>query len=147
MTQYGEFAEFDVEKLMENAQRQLARVEELQQRTGELIGRAEDKDGMVKVEYTGQGLHELELNPRVMRMASTDLAELIKTVVQDAAADLTNQTSALMDEMFGAEDNPMKLLNDPEAALAQVKQAEAAYDRTYDEVMADLDRIRRRLEL
>ncbi|MFC4529512.1 YbaB/EbfC family nucleoid-associated protein [Sphaerisporangium dianthi] len=145
MTEFGDFAGFDIDKLMSGAQRQLAQVEELQRRTAELVGRAADKNGYVTVEYTGQGLHELELNPRAMRLPSSDLAALIKTVVREAGLDLERQTNELMEELFG-EDNPMKLLQDPEAALAQVKQAEAAYDRTFEEVMSDLDEIRRRLQ-
>ncbi|MET8138839.1 YbaB/EbfC family nucleoid-associated protein [Sphaerisporangium sp. NPDC005288] len=146
MTEFGDFASIDIDKLLTGAQRQLAQVEELQRRTAELVGRATDKDGHVTVEYTGQGLQELELNPRAMRLPSADLAALIKTVVHDAGRDLERQTNELMEELFGAEDNPMRLLRDPEAALAQVKQAEAAYDRTFEEVMADLDQIRRRLQ-
>ncbi|WP_248961033.1 YbaB/EbfC family nucleoid-associated protein [Sphaerisporangium perillae] len=146
MTEFGDFGNIDIDKLLSGAQQQLAQVEELQRRTAELVGRAQDKDGLVTVEYTGQGLHELQLNPRAMRLASVDLAALIKTTVQEAVGDLARQTNELMEEMFGVEDNPMKLLSDPEAALAQVKQAEAAYNHTFEEVMSDLDQIRRRLQ-
>ncbi|MEV7968404.1 YbaB/EbfC family nucleoid-associated protein [Sphaerisporangium sp. NPDC088356] len=145
MTEFGDFASIDVDKLLGSAQKQLAQVEELQRRTAELVGRALDKDGLVTVGYTAQGLHELELNPRAMRLASADLADMIKSVAREAAADLERQTHELMEEMFGA-DNPMNLLKDPDAALAQVKEAEAAYDRTFEEVMSDLEQIRRRLQ-
>ncbi|MDH2425083.1 YbaB/EbfC family nucleoid-associated protein [Sphaerisporangium sp. TRM90804] len=147
MTEFGDFANIDVDKLLTGAQQQFARMEELQSRMGELVGRAQDKDRLVTVEYAGDGLRELEINPRAMRMASADLADLIKTVTQDATRDLQGKTNELMEEIFGKDDNPMKLLNDPEAAMAGAREAEATYNRVLDDVMGELDRIRRRLDL
>ncbi|MEU9887530.1 YbaB/EbfC family nucleoid-associated protein [Sphaerisporangium sp. NPDC051017] len=147
MTEFGDFANIDVEKLLSGAQQQFARMEELQRRLPELVGRAQDKDRLVTVEYGADGLRELELNPRAMRLASTDLAELIKTVTRQAAQDLSARTNEVMEEVFGAEDNPMRLLNDPEAALAGAKEAEATYNRVFDDVMGELNRVRRRLDL
>jgi DNA-binding protein YbaB len=147
VTEFGDFANIDLDKLLNGAQQQFARMEELQRRMGELVGRAEDKDRLVTVEYAGQGLRELELNPRAMRMASADLADLIKTVTQEAARDLQARTDELMEEVFGKEDNPMRLINDPEAAMATAKEAEATYNRVFEDVMGELDRVRRRLDL
>ncbi|RCG32635.1 YbaB/EbfC family DNA-binding protein [Sphaerisporangium album] len=147
MTEFGDFANIDVEKLLSGAQQQFARMAELQRRLPELVGRAQDKDRLVTVEYGAEGLRELELNPRAMRLASTDLAELIKTVTRLAAQDLGVRTNEVMEEVFGAEENPMRLLNDPDAALAGAKEAEAAYNRVFDDVMGELNRVRRRLDL
>jgi DNA-binding protein YbaB len=141
---FDDFANFDVEKFLKTTEEQAKQLEELQQRAAELIGRAEDKDKLVMVEYSQRGLHELQLNPRAMRLASADLADLIKTVTREAAHDLESKTNELLEDVFG-ENNPMKMLGDPEKALAQVREAEAAYDRTFDEVMAKFDQIRRQL--
>ncbi|GGL14915.1 hypothetical protein Sme01_16220 [Sphaerisporangium melleum] len=146
MTDFGDFAGLDIDALLNGAQGQLAKVEELQRRVAELVGLATDKDGLVTVEYTTEGLRELELNPRAMRLPSADLAALIKTVIHEAGRDLERRTNELTEEMFGAENDPLNVLRDPEAALAQIKQAEAVYNRTFEEVMSDLDAIRRRLE-
>ncbi|GII86556.1 hypothetical protein Ssi03_45460 [Sphaerisporangium siamense] len=147
MTEFGDFAGIDLEKLLNQAQEQFARVEGLQRRLAELVGRAQDKDHLVTVEYGAEGLRELELNPRAMRLASNDLAALIKTVSGDAARDLREKTDEAMAEVFGAEDDPMRLLEDPEAAIARAKEAEDAYNRVFDDVMSELDRVRRRLDL
>ncbi|GII60386.1 hypothetical protein Skr01_04710 [Sphaerisporangium krabiense] len=147
MTEFGDFAGIDLEKLLNQAQERFAHMEGLQRRLAELVGRAQDKDHLVTVEYGAEGLRELELNPRAMRLASTDLAALIKTVSADAARDLREQTNEAMAEVFGAEDNPMRLLEDPEAAIARAKEAEAAYNRVFEDVMSELDRVRRRLDL
>ncbi|MFC6087175.1 YbaB/EbfC family nucleoid-associated protein [Sphaerisporangium aureirubrum] len=144
---FGDFANIDVEKLLRGTQEQFARLEELQRRTGTLTGSASDGNRLVTAEYTQAGLYDLRLDPRAMRLPSGELAELIKQVIAAAAEDLREKAVALMTEVFGDQDNPMKLLEDPQAALAKVKEAEAVYDRTFDEVMAHLDTIRRRLDL
>ena len=68
-------------------------------------------------------------------------------VVRDAAQDLQEQVGTLMGEAFGEEDNPMRYADNPDAALQQVREMEAAYDRTFEDVMGELDRISRRLDL
>lgn len=147
MTGFGDFANIDIDKLLNGADTQFARMEELQKSMADLVGRAEDEDGLVKVEYSSEGLSELELHPKAMRLSAGELAEKIKTVVHDATQDLQAQINKAMGEVFGEEDNPMKYINDPDAALDQIKDAEAAYNRTFEDVMGELDRIRRSLDL
>ncbi|WP_214414282.1 YbaB/EbfC family nucleoid-associated protein [Sphaerisporangium fuscum] len=144
--EFDDFANINLEKLLGETQEQFAKLEELQQRTNDAVGRAQDKNGLVTVEYGQDGLRELELNPRAMRLASADLAELIKTTIGEAAQDLNAQTNELFEEVFGAEGNPMRLMKDPEGAMAKVKEAEAAYNRTVENVMGEFEQIRRRLQ-
>jgi DNA-binding protein YbaB len=47
-------------------------------------GRGEAADGLVRASATGQRLSSLELDPRVMRMASAELAEHVLTAVNAA---------------------------------------------------------------
>ncbi|MFG1754407.1 YbaB/EbfC family nucleoid-associated protein [Streptosporangium sandarakinum] len=122
-------------------------MEELQKSLATLVGRAQDDDGLVIVEYAAEGLRELQLHPKAMRLSSGELAERIKEVLHAATQDLQDQVNAAMAEAFGEEDNPMRLVQDPDAALQQLKSAEAAYNRTFEDVMGELDRIRRRLDL
>ncbi|WP_271221872.1 YbaB/EbfC family nucleoid-associated protein [Streptosporangium carneum] len=122
-------------------------MEELQKDLSTLVGRAQDEDGLVAVEYAAEGLRELDLHPKAMRLSSGELAERIKLVVHQAAEDLREQVEAAMGRAFGEENNPMKLLGDPEAVLGRVREAEVTYNRTFEDVMGELDRIRRRLEL
>ncbi|NUW40957.1 YbaB/EbfC family nucleoid-associated protein [Nonomuraea rhodomycinica] len=147
MQEFGDFANIDIDKLLKGADEQFARIEELQKSMSTVVGRAQDDDGLVTVEYGSEGLRELQLHPKAMRLSSGELADLIKVVFRDAAADLQNQVSGAMSEAFGEDDNPMKYVNNPDEALNKIKEAEAAYNRTFEDVMGELDRIRRRLDL
>jgi DNA-binding protein YbaB len=147
VTGFGNFENIDVDKVLRGAGEHFARMEEVQKGMAALVGRARDEDGLVTVEYTSGGLSELDLNPKAMRLSSGELAEKIKVVVRDAAQDLQEQVGTLMGEAFGEEDNPMRYADNPDAALQQVREMEAAYDRTFEDVMGELDRISRRLDL
>ncbi|TYB64393.1 YbaB/EbfC family DNA-binding protein [Nonomuraea sp. PA05] len=147
MQGFGDFANIDIDKLIKKADEHFARMEEFQKVMDSYVGRAQDEDGLVVVEYGQEGLRELYLHPKAPRLPSGDLADLIKAAVQEAAADLQRQINEGMTAAFGEADNPMRYINDPEAATKQLKEAEAAYNRTFDDVMGELDRIRRRLEL
>ncbi|MGN9836759.1 YbaB/EbfC family DNA-binding protein [Nonomuraea sp. H19] len=140
--QYGAM---DLGKILKNADAQMARVAELQTDLTELVGRAEDEDGFVVAEFGSAGLNELILHPKAMRLTSGELAARIKVVIEEATADLRRQLSEKMEEAFG-EDNPMRFGHDPDGAMEQVHQAKAAYDRTFEDLMGDLDRIRQRME-
>lgn len=140
-----EFGALDFDKILKNADQQMSRVAEMHTFVSQLVGRAEDEDGLVTAEFAGGGLKELILHPKAMRLTSGELAERIKDTVAEAAADLRRQMNEGMEEAFG-EDNPMRLGNDPEGAMQQVRQAEAAYNRTFEDLMGQLDRIRNRME-
>ncbi|AQZ66691.1 unnamed protein product [[Actinomadura] parvosata subsp. kistnae] len=140
-----EFGALDFDKILRNAEQQMARVAELRSSMVELTGRAQDEDGLVTAEFGGGGLKDLVLHPKAMRLTSGELAERIKAVIEEAAADLQRQLSEMMEEAFG-EENPLRFGRDPEGALEQVRQAQAAYDRTHEDLMGQLDRIRQRME-
>ncbi|MEQ4715241.1 YbaB/EbfC family nucleoid-associated protein [Nonomuraea sp. B19D2] len=146
-SEFGDFANIDIEKLLAGADQQFAKMEELQKVMADMVGTAADEREFVKVDYASEGIRELTIHPKAMRLSSGELSDIIKQVVADAAEDLQRQANEAMAEVFGEEDNPMKLINDPDAAMQQIKSAEAAYNRTFDDVMGELDRIRRRLDL
>ena len=86
------FASFDPERFMDRADAWLAEDTRLQESLLSLVGRARDEDGLVTVEYGGGGLRELELHPKAMRLSSGELAERIKAVMDEAAADSLGAT-------------------------------------------------------
>jgi DNA-binding protein YbaB len=147
MQEFGDFANIDIDKLLKGADEQFARIEELQKNMSDIVGRSQDDDGLVTVAYGSEGLRDLQLHPKAMRLSSGELAELIKEQLQKATSDLQQQVTQAMGEAFGEEDNPMKYVDDPEAALSKIKEAESVYNRTFEDVMGELDRIRRRLDL
>lgn len=147
VAELGDFANVDIHKVLRDTEAHFARFEEVRKSLTTVVGRARDEDGLVTVEYSGDGLRELELNPKAMRLSSGELAEKIKEVIRDAARDLQERVGQVMEEAFGEEANPMRYVNDPDAALSQVREAEAAYNRTFEDAMGELDRIARRLDL
>ncbi|MGW3342915.1 YbaB/EbfC family nucleoid-associated protein [Nonomuraea rubra] len=147
MTDFGDFANIDVERLLRGVDEQLAKSDELQRRMPLLVGRGEDADGMVAVEYAQEGIRTLDIHPKAMRLAAVELSEKIKEAVGAATADLQRATEELMAELFGTAATPSRLMNDPQALLKPIKQAEANYDRAFENVMGELDRIRRDLDL
>ncbi|SEU36847.1 hypothetical protein [Nonomuraea wenchangensis] len=144
MQEFGDFAKIDVDKLMKGIDDQLGRLGKFQESVGECVGRAEDENGFVKVEYGQDGVQLLELHPKAMRLSSGELAELIKATLAEATADFQRAFSDMMVDTLGQD---VDLSRNPEKLLEDVKQAEEIYDRAFTDVMGELDRIRRRLDL
>jgi DNA-binding protein YbaB len=140
-----EFGAMDLDRVLKNADAQMARIGDLRQVLTELVGRAADQDGLVQVEMGNAGLRSLQLHPKAMRRTSGELAELIQAVIAEAADDLRRKVTESMQELFGDE-NPMRFADDPDGPMAQVREAEAAYNRTFDDLMGQLDQIRNRME-
>ncbi|MFB4267867.1 YbaB/EbfC family nucleoid-associated protein [Nonomuraea sp. GTA35] len=148
MQEFGDFANIDIDKLLRDAGEQLVRMEQLQKDLDSYVGRGQDENGLVVVECSQLGVEELHLHPKAMRMASVELAGLIKAAVNEAARDLQKQIQEGLGAAFGdSENSPMKYVNDPDTALKQIKAAEAAYNRTHEDVMGELNRIRQQLQL
>ncbi|OPG02772.1 YbaB/EbfC family nucleoid-associated protein [Microbispora sp. GKU 823] len=143
----GGFEDFDMERFRERADARMAAVERLQKTLSSLVGRARDEDGMVSVEFSSQGLSELELHPKAMRLSSGELADRIKDTMRAASDDLYRQMNRAMAEVLGEDGDQTRFLDDPEAVLAQVREAESAFDRTAEDVLGELDRISRRLSM
>ncbi|MFG6193000.1 YbaB/EbfC family DNA-binding protein [Nonomuraea sp. JJY05] len=141
-----DFGALDINRILSNADQQMARAGELQRVLQDLTGQAQDEDGFVMAEFGSTGLKELVLHPKAMRLNSAELAERIKAVIAEANADLQRRISEEMGNVFGEENNPMRFAQDSEGGLELVRQAEAAYNRTYEDLMGELDRIRQRME-
>ncbi|QYC38716.1 hypothetical protein Nocox_05445 [Nonomuraea coxensis DSM 45129] len=144
MQEFGDFAKIDVDKLMKGIDNQLALLEKFQESVGDCVGRAEDENGFVTVEYGQDGVRVLELHPKAMRLSSGELAELIKATLAEATADFQRAFSEMMADVLGQD---VDLARSPEALLDDVRQAEELQERAFTDVMGELDRIRRRLEL
>jgi hypothetical protein len=141
-----DFGALDINRILSNADQQMARAGELQRVLQDLTGQAQDEDGFVMAEFGSTGLKELVLHPKAMRLNSAELAERIKAVIAEANADLQRRISEEMGNVFGEENNPMRFAQNPEGGLELVRQAETAYNRTYEDLMGELDRIRQRME-
>ncbi|MFI6918575.1 YbaB/EbfC family nucleoid-associated protein [Nonomuraea spiralis] len=147
VTDFGDFGNIDMDRLLHSVDEQLNKSDELQKGMTALVGRGEDEAHLVLVEYAQEGMRTLEIRPKAMRLSAAELSERIRAAFQEATADLQRQAEELMTELFGASGNPMRLMENPEQALRGVRQAEASYERAFEDVMGELDRIRRDLDL
>src|SRR5262249_28314500 len=81
-------------------------IKQAQEEMAGIVGRGEALDGLVSIEATtADGLRALVLNPRVMRLPSTELAEGILEAIRAANDDLrapmqnmVRRTGAIADE-------------------------------------------------
>ncbi|MEV0967298.1 hypothetical protein [Microtetraspora glauca] len=146
MTGFGDFANIDIEQFIQRGDREVAQMREFENALSSLVGRARDEDGLVSVEYTSVGLGELELHPKAMRLSSGELAEKIKATIKEAGEDLQRQVMEASEETFGKDGNPMKLLEDPGAISDGVAAMTQSYNRTFEDVMGELERIKRQLD-
>jgi DNA-binding protein YbaB len=148
MSEFGDLANLDLEKLIRISEQHSTKVKEMQERAAELTGRAESKDRRVKVACTvAGGVTDIEIDPRAMRMPAAEFAEILKTLIREANADLQRQLSELMAETYGEAANPMTLIENQEAVQEKIQAAAAAYDRTLDDAMSELDKIAKQLGL
>jgi hypothetical protein len=99
-------------------------------------GYGEAADGLVRVTVTGGRLSTVELNPRVMKLASQELAEAFVEAANAALADLASKRSTV--------DGPTV---DPAALEAQLAEAQERgmmrlrqFTQTIDEALSRLGR-------
>ena len=123
MTSFGEVSrQIDgAEKSMREAEARLSRMETIKQDLGGLVGHAEGAEGQIVVEWSGGGVSLLELNPRVMRMPSADLAEEIKKTIAAATVDLREKTRALLTES-GVVVGPPPTVDEVRQQMAQLRE-------------------------
>lgn len=148
MNEFGDLADLDMEKLIRISEQYTNRAEEMNERAAALTGEASSKDGRIKVSCSvSGGVTSLDLDPRALRMQAGELAETIRTLVNEANADLQRKLNELMTEAFGEEASPARLTASRDAMREQVEEAAAAYQRALGDAMGELDRMRKQLGL
>jgi DNA-binding protein YbaB len=148
MSEFGDLGNLDIERLIRISEEHSAKVKEMQERSADLTGQAESKDRRIKVTCTvAGGVTDIHIDPRAMRMPAEKFAETLKTLIHEANADLQRQLSELMAETYGEDANPMKFMQNQEAVQERIRAAGAAFDRTLDDAMGELDRIAKQLGL
>ncbi|MCW2947173.1 MAG: hypothetical protein JWR24_3890 [Actinoallomurus sp.] len=129
-----------IDETLRDAKNRLSRVNELQETLSSLVGTAKSKDGRVRAESdNASGLRKLTIDPRAMRMASEELAEMIVRVVADATADLRRKSQEEVQGVMGGGKF------DPKASREQVKEALASFERTAVDARSEMERVQRRL--
>ncbi|RJL30026.1 YbaB/EbfC family nucleoid-associated protein [Bailinhaonella thermotolerans] len=140
------FENIDVDALVNRIPQHMAALQDATERMAKVTGSAEDERRLVYAEYSAEGLRELEIRPKALRLPAEDLSQLVKQVLHEALADFQRNTAEVMNDVFGGSSGPGELLRDPEAAMERLREAEATYDRAFEDVMGEFTRIRRELE-
>ena len=116
------------EEIVRAQQERMAKAQELQRATAEITGVAASEDERIKVTFSeSDGLRDLVLDPRVLRLPSEDLAHEIIRIVNQARDDARKQLQQLVAD--SAQDG----LPDPESVLEKMPEIE----RSVDELMRD----------
>ncbi|GLY74748.1 YbaB/EbfC family nucleoid-associated protein [Actinoallomurus iriomotensis] len=148
MSEFGDLANMDIDRLLRISEEYSAKVQEMQERSADLKGHAESKDRRIKVTCTVDGgITDIDIDPRAMRMSAANFAETLKTLIHEANADLQRQLSELMTETYGAEANPLSFKDNQKEAHERVEAAAAMFDRTLEDAMTELSRISKQLGL
>ena len=135
----------DLDRLAAGTSARLAATQELGRRASELVGEARSDDGLIRVACRpGAPLHELHLDPRAMRMVSSDLAEAIQAVAAAARADLDRRTAELTRELFGDATGALGV-TDAESARARMAELSDLATGTVTDAQAIFDRLMRSL--
>ncbi len=111
------------EEIIRAHQERMARVQELQQATADIVGVAASEDERIKVNFSEtEGVRNLALDPRVLRMPSEDLADEIMRLVNQARDDARRQIQQLV------EDTAQDGLVDPQTVLEKMPEIEQSVD-------------------
>lgn len=131
----------NVDAFLRDSQKRMARFTEAQKRAADVVGRATTADDHIAVECTASGVSRLDIDPRAKRMSVEEMSAAILKAIHEADADLKRQLSEILTDSFDGDTlNPT---GDPEAARAQVEEAQRAFDRMMSDTMGELNRMRK----
>lgn len=122
----------DLSRMAEQSREGTRRLEKIMGSLRENTGEAENADGMISavVDNTGK-LQRIDLNPRVMRKASRDLAEQITAVVRAAQEDAQKKARDLLNEAVG--DHGDSLLFNQDRLSEWLRDFETSFTKYVDD--------------
>lgn len=86
------------QELKEN-ERALGAFRSIEPQLAALVGEGFGADGRIRATWTQQGLQDLDIDPRALRLTSDIVSREIKAAIQEATRDLQSQTAALVDSL------------------------------------------------
>ncbi|TDE49730.1 YbaB/EbfC family DNA-binding protein [Nonomuraea mesophila] len=137
------FEEEAIDRLVGEAQRPAAEMDELYQQVLAVTGVARDQAKLVTVECSAQGVTGLDIDPRAMRWGSQRLSETILTLIAEALADMQAKSAELLRDVLG--EGPLDLAAEANPADLRMREAREAYEAAMDQATAELARIQRDL--
>lgn len=136
--------EIDFEEILKASERHIAKSQELQERASAIVGRAQTDDGRIIVDWTGDGISGLTIDPRAMRLGSDVLAAEIMKTATLAKEDQTRRQQQLREEVLGPDEfDPISAIPDTEAVQSTVQQMQDMINGTVNDTSAILDQLRK----
>lgn len=137
------------EEIAQAHQDRLAKAEEMRQAILAATGSASSDDERIRVSYSeGEGIRELYLDPRAMRLSSEELASEIARLVNEARVDAQRQVQQLVEEAA-----QHGTLPDPNAIVEKMPEIERSVDELVrdshemtQQLMAIVERVQRAAE-
>jgi hypothetical protein len=127
-------------ELIKQMRARTERTREIRDKVRDLVGRASSDDGYVRAAYTNaDGLSELVLEPKAMRLPSQDLAAVIVELTAQARADLDRQRAEVLADLNLGSDV------DLESSAALLSELSNAYAGSMSEIQTVFAQFRDRL--
>ncbi|TDD11256.1 hypothetical protein E1292_06245 [Nonomuraea deserti] len=139
----AEFDEEAIDRLVAEAQRPAAELDELYRQVLDVKGVARDPGKLVTVECSVQGVTGLDIDPRAMRWGSQRLSQTILSLIAEALADMQAKSAELLRDVLG--EGPLDLAAGNNPADVRMREAREAYESAMDQATAELARIQRDL--
>ncbi|TDB84808.1 hypothetical protein E1264_23360 [Actinomadura sp. KC216] len=135
----------DMEAVAARARRVAEQSAELNERLSGLVGHAETQDGRLRLAFSPeQGLPELHIDPRAMRMGSEELAETIQRLTREAVADLERQKQEAARDVYG-DDQEAATPPDAEKLKQSLRDMNDIFSGLSKDATGLMDEARRRL--
>jgi len=136
---------FDFGPLLDAARERARRTEELRAQLPSMVGTGQSDDGLLTVRCKAlEGVVEIAIDPRAMRLDSRALGERLVEVVNAAKRDLDQQTRRAAAEAVGASVDP-DALPDPAAIHERIQAASAALKDVSGDATALVKNLQQRL--
>ncbi|MGI5166774.1 YbaB/EbfC family nucleoid-associated protein [Spirillospora sp. CA-253888] len=144
---FGDLASLNPDEVIKELRSWSDNAAAVQEKLNDVTGTATSKDGYITVTFTPQdGLRDLEINPRAMRMASSDLAAAIKEAIREATRDMQQNLQNAMSASRGSE-GIQEMLKDPSKIAENAKKSQEMFDKTMKDALSGLEDLRRQLKL
>jgi DNA-binding protein YbaB len=136
---------FDFEPLLDAARERARRAAALQERLGSTEGVGRSEDGLLMVRWTAlEGVVEISIDPRAMRLGSQTLGEQLVQVTAAAKRDLETQLRLAAAEATGGTFDPAAM-PDPQAMRARMDAARSALTDVSGDAAALVKKLQQRL--
>jgi len=134
----------DFGTLAADAHERVRRTERLRQELATITGTAASDDGLVRVRCTPlDGVAGIDIDPRALRMASSELGGTLVRLIREAHQDMAAQMRQATADAYGLPFDP-DAVPDPQALRDRLTGASALARDTAGDARALVEEIRRR---